>query len=233
MCNEYHKMHLVGTGVGPGAIGQDRKGYIAWCDAGRPAEGWTQGLGSTGHSSRTLFESPCDVVVEADCAFDAGAVKEPTSAEYLLRAEQCISNLQHFCASGIGHEGLNSDPQPGNSATKQSGARQMECEGRASTCKTAPKPEGGGNRQRASDFFSVVAGTDCAEAEGDLQAPELASGEDRRTAGDTAGAVSRGGAAEDGMVYSRVHGYRIKINEAEDTTLAYKKVLGDINVSGY
>lgn len=36
---------------------------------------------------------------------------------------------------------------------------------------------------------------------------------------------------DDGLVYSRVHGYRIKIAHEEDTSLAYKKVLGDIKVS--
>jgi hypothetical protein len=35
---------------------------------------------------------------------------------------------------------------------------------------------------------------------------------------------------DDGLVYSRVHGYRIKIDHHEDTSLAYKKVLGDIKV---
>jgi hypothetical protein len=34
----------------------------------------------------------------------------------------------------------------------------------------------------------------------------------------------------DGLVYSRVHGYRIKVDHQEDTSLAYKKVLGDIKV---
>lgn len=33
-----------------------------------------------------------------------------------------------------------------------------------------------------------------------------------------------------GLIYSRVHGYRIKIDHHEDTSLAYKKVLGDIKV---
>jgi hypothetical protein len=35
---------------------------------------------------------------------------------------------------------------------------------------------------------------------------------------------------DDGLVYSRVHGYRIKADHHEDTSLAYKKVLGDIKV---
>jgi hypothetical protein len=38
---------------------------------------------------------------------------------------------------------------------------------------------------------------------------------------------------DDGLVYSRVHGYRIKVDHQEDTSLAYKKVLGDIKVLNY
>lgn len=36
---------------------------------------------------------------------------------------------------------------------------------------------------------------------------------------------------DDSMIYSRVHGYKIKINPQEDTSLAYKKILGDIKVN--
>ena len=69
-------------------------------------------------------------------------------------------------------------------------------------------------RLRAADFFSTE----------DPSPIENRANDD----GDTESAVL---ANDGGLVYSRIHGYRIKMDESHDTSIAYKKVLGDINVS--
>lgn len=180
--------------------------------ASRPTDGWTRGAGSTGHPTRALLDKYSMAQGQEESRDGA---REPTADEYLSRAEKCISDMQAVCNRGGTEEAsIEESPRFGdplkyddpcpckdqNSALVESGPVVVVAEGTRDPS----------DRQRASDFFAY-------DEAGDR-------------VGDKSKSRSSAAPGDDGMVYSRVHGYRIKIDDLEDTTLAYKKVLGDINV---
>lgn len=215
-------------------------GFAAWDRMGRPEDGWQVGKGVTGHMCFEMDVAATSV---------SEPVHEPSAEEYIHRSERCVSQLNRLCpgctnstssaissgSSGCEEGELDGGGQ-GNKSTKDSSEPQIEnvlvsewteASAAAATAATAQEVDGSGNgsgnggpslssrkRLRAADFFST---------EGPSPIENRANDD-----GNTESAVM---ASDDGLVYSRIHGYRIKMDEGRDTSIAYKKVLGDINVS--
>ena len=223
-----------------------RVGYGSWCHLGRPEDGWVAGGGITGHAGTDLLSGTVDISVAAD---------EPTVEEYLMRAQRCADVLHRRVRSLTDDVDVDNLPplsvDVGEHINPTSSLPQAWEDGTMRVAENISKaiysdradPTGIDNSKNTHDSLDRTTGGSEHRTPAAAFFGQYGDGDDEQEVEDpmstahVASASIKGPASvplvgvDDGMVYSRVHGYRIKIDSAEDTSLAYKKVLGDINVS--
>jgi hypothetical protein len=211
-------------------------GFNSWVHSGRNEDGWSAAKGISGHLSGDIFECSknlfpviSQIVQEKDELLQKSTKdklisiiltqSEPTRSEYLLRAKSCIQYLnsareEKSKVTRNNNETNQKKYQSDNKSFKSDYGLQSNVSN--NTVEKSSKLHGAISNMMTTNQPTASQPTARVDDKKDNQV-----GGSNEEDGDG-----------DGMVYSRLHGYRIPIMK-DDTSLPYKKVLGDIKVYSY
>jgi hypothetical protein len=212
-------------------------GFNSWVHSDRNEDGWSAAKGISGHLSGDIFECSknlfpviSQIVQEKDELLQKSTKdkliskiltqNEPTRSEYLLRAKSCIQYLnsvreEKSKVTRNNNETNQKKYQSDNKSLKSDYGLQSNVSN--NTIEKSSKLDGSNSNIMNQPTASQPT---VSHYNGRV---------DDRKDNQVGGANEEDG---DGMVYSRLHGYRIPIMK-DDTSLPYKKVLGDIKVYSY